>query len=63
MASTSAVVIPKVVKFGFMDFKVGKKSATAVCKFCKAKTSIMENIGTTSNLIRHLSRLHDAEKL
>ena len=52
MASTSAVVIPKVVKLGFIDFKVGKKSATAVCKFCKSKTSITEKVGTTSNFVR-----------
>ena len=65
MASNSAAttLIPKVVKFGFIDYKIDKKSgsATAVCKFCKSKTSITEKIGTTSNFVRHLSRLHDAE--
>ena len=33
MASSSAVVIPKIVKFGFVNYKVGKGSTTAVCKF------------------------------
>ena len=61
MESSSALVIPRVVKFGFIDFTVRKKSTTAVCKFCKSKTSITEKIGTTSNFVRHLSRLHDAE--
>ena len=39
MASTSAVVIPKVVKFGFMDFKVGKKSV-----YCRLQVLQSENV-------------------
>ena len=67
MASNSAAttLIPKVVKFGFIDYKIDKKSgsATAVCysQFCKSKTSITEKIGTTSNFVRHLSCQYDAE--
>jgi hypothetical protein len=46
MASTSAVVIPKVVKFGFMDFKVGKKSAILSCaSFAKRKRLLQKRSG------------------
>ena len=61
VTSAALAVILKVIKFGFTDYKVDKKSGTAVCKFCKSESSITDKIGTTSNFIRHLNRLHDAD--
>lgn len=49
---------PKVVKYGFNDFVVKDKSTSATCKFCRQKTIIMERVGTTSNYVKHLQRMH-----
>lgn len=44
--------IPKVIAFGFKDFRVDNKKRIAVCKTCGRK--INDVITTTSNFVRHL---------
>jgi len=49
---------PKVIKYGFTDFCTKEKFMSARCKFCREKTTITDKIGTTSNFVKHLQRMH-----
>ena len=55
---------PAVVQFGYVDFTckpskdASRITTTDVCRFCKDKTTISEQLGTTSNFLKHLTRCH-----
>jgi len=50
---------PKVIKYGFTDFVVKDNFMSAKCRFCSSsKDPITDKIGTTSNFIKHLQRIH-----
>jgi hypothetical protein len=51
-ASCSSSLLPKVISYGYKDFREGGDKRQASCKFCQAKISDVS--GTTSNFVRHL---------
>jgi hypothetical protein len=58
-SSSTTSQVPKVVKFGYDDFRNADGKRSAKCKFCvHAKVVITERTGTTSNFVRHLERVH-----
>jgi hypothetical protein len=63
-SNNCASIIPKIIKFGYTDFKVLSDAKppkrTARCKFCTSeKIFINDSINTTSNFVRHIERMHD----
>jgi len=50
--------IPRVIKYGFKDYTTKNKLMSATCSFCREKSVITDKIGTTSNFIKHLQRIH-----
>lgn len=53
--------IPRVIKFGFKDIQQQEQTVTATCLFCKKKTPISDKVGTTSNFVKHLKRIHPSK--
>ena len=45
------VDIPRVIKFGFINYLKKDNAQSGQCKFCREKTIITDNIGTTSNFL------------
>jgi len=51
--------LPRVIKFGFNNFAKTDNGTTTQCKFCTGKKTVMsEKLGTTSNYVKHLQRVH-----
>jgi len=50
--------VPKVIKYGYICFTRKEKLMSATCSFCREKTVITDKIGTTSNFVKHLQRIH-----
>jgi hypothetical protein len=51
-ASYRSSLLPKVISYGYKDFREEGDKRQASCKFCRAKIS--DVAGTTSNFVRHL---------
>lgn len=50
--------IPRVIKYGYESYQVKGNVSSARCKFCAEQTNISDKVGTTSNFVKHLQRLH-----